>query len=108
MNTIATSLGLLEDINVRVSVELGSVNLALREVLGFAPDSIVALDRLTDEPLDVLVNGKPVARAEVVAQGGRFALRIIELVAQRQGGEQAGPAGQAVDFAHPAEQKGGA
>lgn len=83
MNAFTKTLNLLEEVNVRVSVELGSVNLPLREVLGFALDSVVALDRLTDEPLDVLVNGTPIARAEVITQDRRFALRIVELVAPR-------------------------
>lgn len=88
MNAFNKTLTLLEEVNVRVSVELGSVSLPLREVLGFALDSVVALDRLTDEPLDVLVNGTPIARAEVIAQDRRFALRIVELVAPR-GSEEA-------------------
>lgn len=91
MNAFSKTLNLLEDVNVRVCVELGSVNLPLREVLGFAPDSVVALDRLTDEPLDVLVNGTPIARAEVITQDRRFALRIVELVAPR-GQDGAAPA----------------
>lgn len=83
MKAFSKTLNLLEDVNVRVSVELGSVSLPLREVLGFALDSVVALDRLTDEPLDVLVNDTLIARAEVVTQDRRFALRIVELVAPR-------------------------
>lgn len=73
-------LGLIHDIDVRLTVELGRTQMRLREVLDLAEESVVMLDRLTDEPLDVMVNGKLIARGEVVAEGNRFGLRIIELV----------------------------
>lgn len=71
--------GLIQDIDVRLTVELGRTSMCLRDVLGLGEDSVVMLDRLTDEPLDVMVNGKLIARGEVVADGNRFGLRIIEL-----------------------------
>lgn len=71
---------LIQDIDVRLTVELGRSQMNLREVLNLAEESVVMLDRLTDEPLDVLVNGKLIARGEVVAEGNRFGLRILELV----------------------------
>jgi len=74
-----TGFGLIQDIDVRLTVELGRTSMRLRDVLGLAEDSVVSLDRLTDEPLDVMVNGKLIARGEVVAEGNRFGLRIIEL-----------------------------
>ncbi|MEZ5689117.1 MAG: flagellar motor switch protein FliN [Caenibius sp.] len=72
-------LDFLRDVDVRLSVELGQTEMKLKDVLALAEDSIVMLDRLTDELLDVLVNGKPIAKGEVVAQGNRFGLRIVEL-----------------------------
>lgn len=80
MNQFSDSLGLLQDIDVRLTVELGRKQMRLRDVLALGENSIVELDRLTDEPLDILVNGKLIARGEVVAQGNRFAIRVIELV----------------------------
>ncbi|MEO0061633.1 MAG: Flagellar motor switch protein FliN [Pseudomonadota bacterium] len=76
----ATGFGLIHDIDVRLTVELGRTQMTLRDVLGLTEDSVVMLDRLTDEPLDVMVNGKLIARGEVVAEGNRFGLRIIEMV----------------------------
>jgi flagellar motor switch protein FliN len=70
----------LRDVEVRLSVELGRTDMRLKDVLSLGEDSIVVLDKLTDELLDVLVNGKPVARGEVVAQNGRFGLRIVEML----------------------------
>ncbi|XUU60728.1 FliM/FliN family flagellar motor switch protein [Erythrobacter sp. HA6-11] len=80
MNAAANHAKLLDDIAVTVSVELGRVDLPLKKVLALGPESVVPLDRLTDELLDVMVNGHTIARAEVVTQENKFALRIVELV----------------------------
>lgn len=84
----------LKDVDVRLSVELGRTDMKLKDVMSLAPDSVVVLDRLTDELLDVLVNGKPIAKGEIVAQNGRFGLRIVELAGGQ--GDQDGVA--SVDF----------
>lgn len=68
------------EVTVRLSVELGRTEMPLRDVLALGEGSIVPLDRLTDELLDVTANGRVVARGEVVAQDGRFALRIVSMV----------------------------
>ncbi|MCH7629830.1 flagellar motor switch protein FliN [Novosphingobium percolationis] len=81
----------LKDVDVRLTVELGRTDMKLKDVLGLAEESVVMLDRLTDELLDVMVNGKLIARGEVVAQGDRFGLRIVELVGQ----QAASPRGEA-------------
>jgi flagellar motor switch protein FliN/FliY len=78
--------GLIHDIDVRLTVELGRAQMSLREVLALGEDSVVMLDRLTDEPLDVMVNGKLIAKGEVVAEGNRFGLRILELVGDNRNG----------------------
>lgn len=71
---------LLKDVDVRLTVELGRTQMKLKDVLALGEESVVVLDRLTDELLDVMVNGKLIARGEVVSQGDRFGLRIVELV----------------------------
>jgi flagellar motor switch protein FliN/FliY len=70
------------DVAVRLSVELGRAELPLRDVLMLGEGSTVSLDRLTDELLDVTANGRVIARGEVVAEKGRFALRIVTLVGE--------------------------
>jgi len=80
MTSHADGFGLIQDIDVRLTVELGRKSMRLRDVLGLAESSVVELDRLTDEPLDMFVNGKLIARGEVIAQGNRFALRVLEIV----------------------------
>jgi flagellar motor switch protein FliN/FliY len=86
--------GLIQEIDVRLTVELGRKNLPLREILALGENSVVELDRLTDEPLDIMVNGRLIARGEVVAQGNRFAIRILELVGQGGGSGSSVPASQ--------------
>ncbi len=71
---------LIKAVDVRLSVELGRTQLPLKDVLALAEDSVVMLDRLTDELLDVHVNGTLIARGEVVAQGNRFGLKIVEML----------------------------
>ena len=80
----------LKDVDVRLSVELGRADMTLKDVLSLGEDSLVMLDRLTDELLDVMVNGKAIAKGEIVAEGGRFGLRIVQLI----GGEDASAPGE--------------
>lgn len=68
------------DVTVRLAVELGRTEMALKDVLALAEGSVVPLDRLTDELLEVTANGRAIARGEVIAKDGRFALRIVSLV----------------------------
>ena len=79
MSVPALGFDLLKDVDVRLTVELGRTAMKLKDVLSLGPDSVVMLDRLTDELLDVMVNGTLIARGEIVADNGRFALRIVEL-----------------------------
>ena len=79
MTTTPRGLDMLRNVDVRVSVELGRTQMKLKEVLALGQDSVVPLDRLTDELLDIHVNGKAIARGEIVTVGNRFALRIVEV-----------------------------
>lgn len=74
------------DVTVRLSVELGRTELSLRDVLALDEGSVVPLNRLTDELLDVTANGRVIAQGEVVAEDGKFALRIVNLA-----GDEAAP-----------------
>ncbi len=66
-----------------VSVELGRCTMRVSEVLELGPGSVVALDRLAGGAIDVLVNGRLVARGEVIAVEDRFGVRITEIVARK-------------------------
>lgn len=84
MNAVVPGLRLLSEVAVDLSVELGRTQMPLKQVLALRQDSIVPLDRLTDELLDVLVNGRVIARAEVVTVENRFGLRIVELLGEEE------------------------
>ena len=89
MTAIHPSLSRFGEVTVRLSVELGRTQMPLKDVLALDEGSVVALDRLTDELLDVTANGRVVAHGEVIAQDGRFALRIVSLAGEETGAEAA-------------------
>lgn len=74
-------LRLLADVSLELSVQLGRVRLPLRDLLALTPGSVLELDRTAGEPVDVLVNGRLIARGEVVVVDGDFAVRISEITA---------------------------
>jgi flagellar motor switch protein FliN/FliY len=73
-------LSLVLDVPVEVSVEVGRTTMTIRETLAIAPGSIIPLDRMAGEPVDLLVNGRRIARGEVVAVDEEFGLRVTEVV----------------------------
>jgi flagellar motor switch protein FliN len=75
-------ISLLLDVPLQISVELGRTELRIRNVLELVPGSIIELDRLAGEPVDVLVNGKAIARGEVVVIDEEFGVRITEIASQ--------------------------
>jgi flagellar motor switch protein FliN len=76
-------LSLVLDVPVEAAVEIGRTTMTIRETLAIAPGSIIALNRLAGEPVDLLVNGKRIARGEVVAIDEEFGLRVTEVLSQR-------------------------
>jgi len=76
------NLDLLLDVPLEITVELGRANRRVRDVLNLGPGSIVELSKLAGEPVDLLVNGKPIAKGEVVVIDENFAVRIIEILAR--------------------------
>jgi flagellar motor switch protein FliN/FliY len=76
------SLELLLDVPLRVTVELGGARLTIRELLQLGHGSVVELDKPGGEPLDVYVNGKPIARGEAVIVNDKFGVRLTEIVSQ--------------------------
>lgn len=88
--TIQTrGFNMLKDVDVRLSVELGRTDMKLKDILALGEDSVVTLDRLTDELLDVHINGTLIAKGEIIAQGNRFGLRIVELLSAAPGADEA-------------------
>lgn len=78
------NIELLMDVELPVSIELGRTKMPISDILGFGPGSIVELDKLVGEPVDLLVNQKCVARGEVVVVEENFGLRITQLVSPEE------------------------
>jgi flagellar motor switch protein FliN/FliY len=76
---IHASIALLNDVELEATLQFGSRELALREVLELGPGDVVELDRHISEPVDLVVGDRIVARGEVVVVNGNFALRITEV-----------------------------
>ena len=70
----------MENIDVKLTVEVGSAELKIRELLRLNEGSVIELDRLAGDPLDILINGTMIAKGEVVMVGERFGIRFVEIV----------------------------
>lgn len=74
------NIGLIMDVPLEVTVELGRTKKSIAEILDFAPGTIIELNKIAGEPIDVLVNGKFVAKGEVVVIEESFGIRVTEIV----------------------------
>lgn len=74
------NIDLIMDVPLEVTVELGRTSKSIKEILDFSPGTIIELDKLAGEPIDVLVNGKFVAKGEVVVIEENFGIRVTEII----------------------------
>jgi flagellar motor switch protein FliN/FliY len=79
------NIDLLMDVSMRVTVELGRTRMQLSQVLELQHGSVIELDRLAGDPVDVFVNDCMVARGEVVVVDDKFGVRITEMISARNG-----------------------
>lgn len=79
-NAGGENIGIIMDVPLEVTVELGRTSKSISEILDFAPGTIIELDRIAGEPIDVLVNGKFVAKGEVVVIEESFGVRVTEII----------------------------
>lgn len=84
------NLNLILDVMVTLSLEVGRVQMTVRDLLQLAPGAIVELNRLASEPLDVLVNGVRIARGELVVVDEKFGIRLTDVVSPAERMEQVG------------------
>ncbi len=82
----AREMGLVLDIELPISIELGRTTMLIRDIIRLAPGSVVELDKLSGEPVDLFVNGRIFAKGEVVVVDENFAVRVTELVAPSEPG----------------------
>jgi len=84
MSSARRALELIMDVSMRVTVELGRASLTVEDVLGLGPGSVVELNKLAGEPVDVMVNDQLIARGEVVVVDENFGVRVTEIVSPRR------------------------
>ncbi len=77
---IPANLELLLDVPVSLTVELGSTKMPMKEVLALCGGSVVTLDKVAEAPVELLVNGKLLARGEVVVVDNKFGIKITEIL----------------------------
>ena len=82
-NDSSNNLDMLKDVNVEVSVELGRITMPLGDVLNLSKGSVVELENLAGEQINVLVNGLNIAMGEVVVIGEHFGVRISKLISTK-------------------------
>lgn len=74
------NIGLIMDVNMEMTVELGRTKKQVKEILGMGEGTIIELDKLAGEPVDILVNHKPIAKGEVVVIDENFGVRVTEIL----------------------------
>jgi flagellar motor switch protein FliN/FliY len=74
------NIDLIMDVPLEVTVELGRTSKSISDILDFSPGKIIELNRIAGEPIDILVNGKFVAKGEVVVIEESFGVRITEII----------------------------
>jgi flagellar motor switch protein FliN len=79
-------LARLHNVPVELAVEIGRTRMTIGDTLGLGPGSIITLNRMAGEPVDLLVNGRPIARGEVVVIDEEFGLRVTEVLGVVTGG----------------------
>ncbi len=78
-----TGLNIVKDISVTLTIELGRTRMSLKELLKLEQGSVIELQRMVDEPMDVLVNGTLVAHGEVVVIDDTFGVRLTDIAATK-------------------------
>lgn len=77
-------LDLLLDVPLDVTVELGRSRMSIQELLGLSPGSVIELDKIAGEPLDIVVNDRLIARGEAVVVNDKFGIRITDIVSKSE------------------------
>lgn len=81
---LPSNIGIIMDVPLNITVELGRTKMKIKEILDLGPGSIVELDKLAGEPVDILVNGKLMAKGEVVVIDESFGVRITDIISQME------------------------
>lgn len=83
-STEAGSLDRIRDVELDLKIELGRTQMVLQDVLKLRAGSVVPLDKLAGDPVDISVNGRLIARGEVLVLNDNFCVRVIELIGEQR------------------------
>ncbi|WP_171014123.1 FliM/FliN family flagellar motor switch protein [Chitinivorax sp. B] len=76
---VGSNMSVIRNVKVRLAAQLGNADMLVSDLMAMKEDTVVKLDRLTDEPVDLILDGHIVARGQLVAVGDHFGVRITEL-----------------------------
>jgi flagellar motor switch protein FliN/FliY len=79
-----SNIGLIMDVRMEMTVELGRTKKLIKEILAMGEGTIIELDKLAGEPVDILVNHKPIAKGEVVVIDENFGVRVTEILSPQE------------------------
>ncbi len=77
-------LDILLDVPLEVTVELGRAKMTIQDLLALAPGSVIELDKVAGEPLDIVVNDRLIARGEAVVVNDKFGIRITDIISRSE------------------------
>jgi flagellar motor switch protein FliN/FliY len=80
-SVVSRSVELLKDVSVTLEIRLGEASVSVQDLFSLKDGSVVELQRMVDDPVDVLLNGRVVARGQLVASGDQFGVRLTEILA---------------------------
>ena len=80
ISAVDESIGLLDDVQLEVRIELGRTKMLVEDVLRLSSDAVVELDKAAGDPVDIYVNGRRIARGEVLVLNENFCIRVSEIV----------------------------
>jgi flagellar motor switch protein FliN/FliY len=81
---ITGNINLLLDVPLKVTVQLGSVKMLIKDLLHLGPGSIIELSKIAGDPMDIFIGEKMIARGEVIVVNGTFGVRIIDIVSPEE------------------------
>jgi flagellar motor switch protein FliN len=81
---MANTIKMLLDVGVPISVQLGQTRMSIRSLLGLRKGSLVQLDRMAGEPVDVFISGKMIAKGEITVVDDRLSVRIGQLFGEKE------------------------
>ena len=72
-------LGILNDVSITLSIEIGRAQIKIRDLLNLAKDSIIDLNKMAGEPVDIYANGKLISKGNIITANGKYCVRLLSI-----------------------------